>query len=466
MLHNIFWGLTSVEPLNMSHTAEEGLDQISKYFKSKKNGNKLDKSGFLIKFIEDPNRIEPLVGLQYVVEIKNLETHESIVRCNICRVKGHIKTMMEHLIGLHHIKAYMEMYYFTELQSIKHSDNKSKIPELIKDFAREIERAEGTQNLQIECFSAPHMKRESDNWISLNDGNSMFISQQTESSILDRRLMALKYSETFKITSRAEASVVLKLTQHLSDSLEQYFMNCEGFEVLDSGVVDNTHEIFQSSTKILFSSDYENRTLESTAERQFNINPTLSVCTSTNIHSLDGPFEKPEIATGENQTCDVISSKQDVFPKKNSSSGLQNRKLQNSEDPADIPFMSSQSITPQPVQVEHSSCVYQNNISNGKVAKAISESKLPVVYLGMENNESDLDASSMHSTNLQETPSTSQPQRKTSKTLSPDILQLLKGKDANTVTNILKTLSPFYPALQDVNLEILAQVLVNTGALD
>ncbi|XP_066435347.1 uncharacterized protein [Eleutherodactylus coqui] len=65
-----------------------------------------------------------------------------------------------------------------------------------------------------------------------------------------------------------------------------------------------------------------------------------------------------------------------------------------------------------------------------------------------------------------ERPSSSHTQGKTSKTLSPDILHLLKGKDANTVTNILRTLSPFYPALQDVNLEILAQVLVNTGALD
>ncbi|CAJ0966276.1 unnamed protein product [Ranitomeya imitator] len=51
-----------------------------------------------------------------------------------------------------------------------------------------------------------------------------------------------------------------------------------------------------------------------------------------------------------------------------------------------------------------------------------------------------------------ETPSSSsssKPQGKTSNTLSPDILQLLKGQDASTVTNILRTLSPFYPALQD-----------------
>lgn len=63
-------------------------------------------------------------------------------------------------------------------------------------------------------------------------------------------------------------------------------------------------------------------------------------------------------------------------------------------------------------------------------------------------------------------PSSSHTHGKTSKSLSPELLQLLKGKDANTVTNILRTISPFYPALQEINLEILAQVLINTGALD
>lgn len=116
----------------------------------------------------------------------------------------------------------------------------------------------------------------------------------------------------------------------------------------------------------------------------------------------------------------------------------------------------------EPFQVEqnsgHSSYVSQISLNNGKDVKANSESKPPVISsdleiktqcdLGMENNQSDFDASPLHSSSLQETPSSSQGQRKTSKTLSPDILQLLKGKDANTVTNILKTLSPFYPALQ------------------
>ncbi|MEE6510649.1 hypothetical protein FKM82_030685 [Ascaphus truei] len=54
----------------------------------------------------------------------------------------------------------------------------------------------------------------------------------------------------------------------------------------------------------------------------------------------------------------------------------------------------------------------------------------------------------------------------TSKHLTPVVLQLLKGKDIATVTNILKTLSPFYPELQQVNLAVFARVLSETGVLD
>ncbi|XP_063778975.1 uncharacterized protein LOC134927845 isoform X2 [Pseudophryne corroboree] len=43
--------------------------------------------------------------------------------------------------------------------------------------------------------------------------------------------------------------------------------------------------------------------------------------------------------------------------------------------------------------------------------------------------------------------------------LSPEVLQLFKGKDKESIIHILKTLSPFYPALQEMNLEIFAKEL-------
>uniref|UniRef100_A0A8C5M356 Uncharacterized protein n=1 Tax=Leptobrachium leishanense TaxID=445787 RepID=A0A8C5M356_9ANUR len=65
-----------------------------------------------------------------------------------------------------------------------------------------------------------------------------------------------------------------------------------------------------------------------------------------------------------------------------------------------------------------------------------------------------------------ETVSASHSSGKTSKALTPDVINLLKGKDVDTVIKILKTIAPFYPALQDVNIDMFAQVLFYTGALD
>ncbi|XP_075068975.1 uncharacterized protein LOC142158671 isoform X2 [Mixophyes fleayi] len=49
--------------------------------------------------------------------------------------------------------------------------------------------------------------------------------------------------------------------------------------------------------------------------------------------------------------------------------------------------------------------------------------------------------------------------------LSPEVLQLFKGKDTDSIIRILRTLTPFYPALKELNLEIFAEVLSETGAI-
>ncbi|KAM5158098.1 uncharacterized protein ACMZJ9_009351 isoform 2-T2 [Mantella aurantiaca] len=278
------------------------------------------------------------------------------------------------------------------------------------------------------------MKREPENLVIEKNGNCKIINQQTESPILDRRLMALKYSETFKITSRAEASVVLKLTQQLSDSLEQYFLKCKGPGVQDSRVADNTDEIYETSKKILPSSECGNGKLGSQSRnlKKYEDSDEIPFMSAQSIsHRYQDPPQPISLDGFVSQSCSSTSPYH--------------------SNVTDSIFFSTHSHVSGPFRMEqnseHSPCVSQNSLNTG-----------------MEIDESE--SSSLQSSSTQATPSSSQTQRKTSKTLSPDILQLLKGKDANTVTNILKTLSPFYPALQDVNLEILAQVLVNTGALD
>ncbi|XP_068092732.1 uncharacterized protein [Hyperolius riggenbachi] len=504
----------------------------------KNNKAKSRKPLLLFDFIKDPDRTDPLIGLQYVTEMRvPVSNKGSIIKCNVCRVKGPSKTMIEHLSGIYHIERYMEMYYFTELQSIRRSKNKTKVSTLVKDFAREIERAEGTHDLQIEYVSLAELNKEKDSWIHEADKNSKYPNMPPECSVLDKRLLALKYSETFKISSRAEASIVLKLTEQLSDNLEKYFLTCKGLEqVLEKA--DLRPEALKITPDIHPPAIYgnidagRNVGLEITA-----VNPVLnieapststsSMCSMTDAHAFERLNVKVEADCGEKATSEGIPSWLDAFPESSSASDSPGGKRRKLEDPDEMPYMFSSSSavhrydkTPtltsvnvtltQPSSTSSASSSYstkytdhrapepkasdphyavfqddQNTAHSSNVAQVgritntdvddeseIRSATLPrspevktQPGLDVDDEDDDLYATSPPN-GSEEAQSSSQSQGKTSKALSPDILQLLKGKDATTVTNILKTISPFYPALQDVNLEILAQVLVNTGALD
>ncbi|CAN2391486.1 hypothetical protein PRIEUP_LOCUS1526, partial [Pristimantis euphronides] len=247
---------------------------------------------------------------------------------------------------------------------------------------------------------------------------------------------------------------------------------------------------------------------------------STSVCTPTSVHLFNRvPLEDPRVGKRKPEVSGDASHQCDVLPESSSASEFQSSKKGRYKKHDDFETMRSSSFSymgsPQHSSAEvfssqsssnvatythhfpkEQSCVTdtfgeeihivkdvpQNSLSQISVnylskIEAVQEME-PLNNVGTANS-SEVSASentaipgpssstsTCSSEPSSEQPSTSHAQRKTSKTLSPDILHLLKGKDANTVTNILRTLSPFYPALQEVNLEILAQVLVNTGVLD
>ncbi|XP_075684293.1 uncharacterized protein LOC142652532, partial [Rhinoderma darwinii] len=483
----------------------------------------------LHEFVEDPRREGSLIGLQYVVDIKMLDSDKSVVKCNLCNVKGQMATMKEHLVGANHIKVYMEKHYFSVFQSLKRScHHKTQLVKLLKDYAKEIERAEGTRGIKMECVSAADMKKAQDNWITEQEERLEYDLEQKKFQVLDKRQMALNYSEKFKISSREEATIVLNLTQQLSDQLEKYFLKYKTLDVLDSTMSDST---FTNSTPA--PSDYspninENIHSKSAANQGLKIaakkmqwhpqEPSSSMSTQTKVHLFDGmPVKRSDNMGGgrKPRVSEDFSHQSDAIPE--SSSECQRRKKRKHKELDNFSTMHSSFSymndvgSPRPSSSEVSSShsypnYYTFSIPNKKsnvpetfggemqmvkdtpqnsVSQNDNSSKIEAVQEIESTNDRDIEemsdvgaekntvvsgpsSSTSNSSNepTSEKPSSSHTHGKTSKTLSPDILHLLKGKDANTVTNILRTLSPFYPALQEVNLEILGQVLVNTGALD
>ncbi|XP_073534659.1 uncharacterized protein [Phyllobates terribilis] len=488
---------------------------------------KSQKTISLLDYVEDPKREESLIGLQYVVDVKMSDTDKSVVKCNLCDVKGLMATMKEHLVGINHIKLYMEKHYFKLYQSLRKSNvNKSHFVKILKDYAKEIERAEGRRGVKIEYVSAAEMKREQENWVTEREERVESQVEQNQSQVLDKRQMALNYSENFKISSREEATIVLNLTQHLSDQLEQYFFKYKGLNILDSARPDCISTKSIPASTDFPSNIHENlHTEKSTAKQgmkraaekmQWHTEDTSSPV-STYSFSMPIQLENAKGLKRKPEVSEDASYKFHAPVYISSPSELQSRKKSNYMEHYDFPTMQSSSsnmngmVSPQHSSAEvsssHSSSISdtyrkssvpnekafvsktfggemqmvkdtsQNSISQNKSYGNISNVK--AIQGTKSLNDADTDAvnntavpgpsCSTRNCSLEpasEKPSSSQPQGKTAKALSPDILQLLKGQDANTVTNILRTLSPFYPALQEVNLDMLAQVLVNTGVLD
>ncbi|XP_069586640.1 uncharacterized protein [Ranitomeya imitator] len=484
---------------------------------------KSQKTNTLVDFIEDPEREESVIGLQYVVDLRVLNSDNGVVKCNLCNVAGNMMTMKEHLVGIQHIKLYMEKHYFSIYQNLRRSNlNRSQ---LFKDYAKEIERAEGKRRVKVEYVSSADMKNVQKNWVAEHEEKESPI-EPSKPQDLDKRQMALNYSEKFKISSREEANIVLNLTQHLSDQLEQYFLKYKGLKLLDSPGPDSiSTKSIPASTSIPSSSPENLHTEKSPANQGMK-----SAQTKMQWHTEDSSspvstyqFNMPKQAENakglKRKPEESEFSSYDFHAPRNINSPTESpyRKKSKNMEHYELPTMHSSSsninvmVSPQQssseVSAPHSSSnadtyrkssVPNEKVSNtfgGEMQNSISQKRSydntsnikPVQEtkslndadrakpfdLGAEENTA-VPGPSCSTSNCSlepssETPSSSsssKPQGKTSNTLSPDILQLLKGQDASTVTNILRTLSPFYPALQEVNLEVLAHVLVNTGALD
>ncbi|XP_066435338.1 uncharacterized protein [Eleutherodactylus coqui] len=496
----------------MSHSEEQPCDAQGKSGPKKRPNKTLS----LVDYVSDATRTEGLVGLKYVVEIKMLDSDKSIVKCNMCNVEGQMVTMKEHLAGSNHIRVYMEKYHYLVLTKLERSSkNKTQFIKLLKDYAKRIERAEGTQSVNIEYVSAADMNKEQENWLAAQEESGSH-GDQKKFQVLDKRQMALSYSEKFKITSRDEATVVLNLTQQLSNQLEQYILKCKGLDVLNASTPDSSSTISRSAP---INSPYDNPHPTGAANQGLNdlqwrtegpSSSMSSACTSTSVHSLDrAPLEDTraekrracaspsecssasEFRSGKkrpHKECDdpptVRSSSSSYMnimgSHQQSSSGGSSRSSSIAATYTNVNNPKERSYVPEMFEREMRTVtdtphISQNSLKD-KTSKIQEKDSLKgtctgeTSEVGAAENPANPGPSSSDgncfSEARSERPSSSHTQGNTSKTLSPDILHLLKGKDANTVTNILRTLSPFYPALQDVNLEILAQVLVNTGALD
>ncbi|KAM6444421.1 uncharacterized protein O9250_011491 [Rhynochetos jubatus] len=156
-------------------------------------------------FMNDPQREEPLVGLQHVVEIR-FEGKEPHYECKLCRFNADMAPMIEHLSGYKHRRAYISKEFPDKMKK-KTTHVKERRVSFLRRTAGELEKTEGLRMYKIEGYITPRT----------SCGKMI-----TSMSILVTDSNHASQQETFRITSDSEATLVVHVTQELTEALKAF----------------------------------------------------------------------------------------------------------------------------------------------------------------------------------------------------------------------------------------------------
>ncbi|XP_063778967.1 uncharacterized protein LOC134927841 isoform X2 [Pseudophryne corroboree] len=197
-------------------------------------------------------------GLQYLVALKLMDSTECLIKCNLCKFKGNDSDMRNHLVGLDHLTSFLEKHYMFLLEDVKHTGfQKPQLELLLREYAREIERLEGTGAINIEVVFESEFRKEQDTWVELTD-SAKYRSALHKEFPFYRRKMALSYSRNLKSSSQTEASGLLSLTQQLLNNLEQYYLKCKPPSTPGSSGIISTIATIETPSNMLPSSGNKN----------------------------------------------------------------------------------------------------------------------------------------------------------------------------------------------------------------
>ncbi|XP_048367688.1 uncharacterized protein LOC125441260 isoform X2 [Sphaerodactylus townsendi] len=172
-------------------------------------------------YVKDPNRDEPLIGLEYVVEVRFEGKRNPCYECQLCQFNTEVVPMIEHLTGRKHRKAYL-IKHFPERGRKKPNMNfpKEDKAKFLKRIAKEIETEEGVKRYKCEGYDRPSVPSNS----AKNRARWSRTVYKAENDPVQRE-KALATLDVFEITSDAEATQVINIAQSLSEALKAFCEN-------------------------------------------------------------------------------------------------------------------------------------------------------------------------------------------------------------------------------------------------
>ncbi|XP_054846786.1 uncharacterized protein LOC129337249 [Eublepharis macularius] len=180
-------------------------------------------------YIKDPNRDEPLIGLEYVVEIRFEGRRFPCYECKLCQFNTEMVPMIEHLTGQRHRKAYLVKHY-PDRGMRKPNEDKEDKAIFLRRVAREVEKEEGLKMYKREGYERPSIRSSA---AAKNRARWPGSTYKPENDPVLRQ-KALEYMEFFEITSDTEATQVVRIAQSLSDALKAFCAKKEAIKHIRS----------------------------------------------------------------------------------------------------------------------------------------------------------------------------------------------------------------------------------------
>ncbi|XP_029867344.1 uncharacterized protein LOC115340232 isoform X2 [Aquila chrysaetos chrysaetos] len=165
-------------------------------------------------FMNDPIRDEPLVGLEHVVEIRFEGRKEPHYECKLCGLNTEMAPMIEHLSGYKHRRAYISKEFPDKMKKKKTDVRECKVS-FFRRIAGELEKTEGLKMYKIEGYVRPSTSPPSKKKARRED----YCKHENDPV---RKQKALEFLETFHITSDSEATLVVHITQELTEALKAF----------------------------------------------------------------------------------------------------------------------------------------------------------------------------------------------------------------------------------------------------
>uniref|UniRef100_A0A8C4K9D7 Uncharacterized LOC112989249 n=1 Tax=Dromaius novaehollandiae TaxID=8790 RepID=A0A8C4K9D7_DRONO len=410
-------------------------------------------------FMNDLKREEPLVGLEHVVEIRFEGRKEPHYECKLCGFNTEMALMIEHLSGYKHRRAYLSKE-FPDKMKRKTTDVKECKVSFLRRIAGEIEKTEGLKMYKIEGCIRPSTS-------PLSKKKARWEDDYKRENDPIRKQKALEFLETFHITSGSEATLVVHITQELTEALKAFcekkaavnyanslrpLMSISESEFPSRKSIQNHYKPYgksrgNSNWNQAFLSQYE----------QCTANASFAPANSYSYQTDDGSSSyglRPN-------DFEVMSALSDSFALQAGSppSGVKKWLRQCSRSASDSNSAGGTST-------------YETNSVRRGSSRWNQESRC----LEFRHQKSDYrsDWSSHHYYfsgscsygDYQQCRSSDKMFDEDAAGLTPNILNRLRGKDLPTMTRMLKQLTPYYPALQKLNIQTLVNVLIETREKD